>query len=75
MWWLLGPKPVKLVKMMEGVNSFYDQLSMAQDVKKGKHLHRTMIARWHSKLFNRIPIEREFVVVLVRVWRINSSSI
>ena len=36
MWWLLGPKPVKLVKMMEGVNSFYDQLSMAQDVKKGK---------------------------------------
>lgn len=22
--------------MMEGVNSFYDQLSMAQDVKKGK---------------------------------------
>ena len=36
MWWSLGPKPVKLVKMMEGVNSFYDQLSMAQDVKKGK---------------------------------------
>jgi hypothetical protein len=28
-------------------------------------LHRTMIARWHSKLLNIIPIERELVVVLV----------
>lgn len=42
MWWSLGPKPVKLVKMMEGVNSFYDQLSMAQDVKKGMCFHQNV---------------------------------
>lgn len=34
-----------------------------------------MIARWHSKLLNRIPIERELEVVLVRIWRIIKSSL
>ena len=30
-------------------------------------LHRTMIARRHSKLLNKIPIERELVVVLLAI--------
>lgn len=40
-----------------------EYLGLTEVSKNLAFLHRTLIARWHSKLLNLIPIERELVVV------------